>query len=127
MVGGAREADEENRVSRSTKAGENLADIQTTSPTETNMSDRFVVCPHCRTHVPHGATVCTGCHSRVQYGPPPIAVPAALVLSAIAGTKMGATFVPWLGWATFFLCTVALLAGAAHLFKDRIVFYLPSR
>jgi len=90
------------------------------------MSDRFIVCPHCHNQVSYGAIICTGCRSRVQYGTPPIAVGAVLVLAAIAGVKVGAATVSWLGWAAFLLCSVGLLMGAARLFKDRVVFYLSA-
>lgn len=44
-------------------------------------------CPHCHTHVPRGARVCTGCQAEVEYGASPAL--CYLILAASIGIGYG--------------------------------------
>lgn len=44
-----------------------------------------LVCSHCRTDVPRGASVCTGCQAEVEYGSPGSLYVAALAAAAFVG------------------------------------------
>jgi hypothetical protein len=48
-----------------------------------------LVCPHCKTTVPHGARVCTGCQAEVHYGVPPALLGASLVVAIGLGFYVG--------------------------------------
>lgn len=44
------------------------------------MTERLITCPHCRSKISHGASVCSGCRSEIQYGMPPIMRLVALLV-----------------------------------------------
>jgi len=72
------------------------------------------VCPHCRTEVPSGATVCTGCQAEVEYGPPKEAFMALLVIAAMLGGWLGSATNSVVGWIVF---AAVLVAGSVACFK----------
>lgn len=78
----------------------------------------YHVCPHCRTKVPSGATVCTGCQAEVSYGVPGGAILAVLIISA----WIALAFCGWtsLGLVVFFV--LVFLGGflCFRVFKNRV-------
>jgi len=85
-----------------------------------------LVCPHCRSDVPRGARVCTGCKAEVEYGASPRAtIQAALAAAVLAGLLF--TQIPHVPWWVAVLAAVGAFFGATYLyatyFADRIVFY----
>jgi hypothetical protein len=76
------------------------------------------VCPHCRTEVPHGASVCTGCQAEVEYGTPFWAFAAVFVVAAILGVAVGGTA----GWIVFAILLAAGLVGCSKVFANRVSF-----
>ena len=81
-----------------------------------------VVCPHCRTNVPHGARVCTGCQAEVEYGTPPAAIVFSFFIAAFLGWWTGSATHPIVGWLVFALALGGAIYGCSQLFKDRINF-----
>jgi membrane protein implicated in regulation of membrane protease activity len=89
------------------------------------MSD--MTCPHCHSHVPRGALVCTGCKAEIEYGAPGrIMMVIALVAAVIAGFLLS-QILPFLPWWSVGLAGMIAFFGAAYLtgkyFGNRIVFY----
>jgi hypothetical protein len=87
------------------------------------MSD--LVCPHCYTEVPRGASVCRGCQAEIEYGTPAAAIVAVAIASLFLAIKTVAfipdslSFLPWVvGIGSF-------IAGSIFCFRfyeDRVVF-----
>lgn len=87
------------------------------------MSD--LVCPHCYTEVPRGASVCRGCQAEIEYGTPTAAIVAVAIASLFLAIKTVAfipaslSFLPWIvGIGSF----IAGGTFCSKLFKDRVVF-----
>lgn len=84
-----------------------------------------LTCTHCRTGVPRGATVCTGCQAEVEYGPEKAFFGAALLVAAVAGYQVhrhlpeSLSVVGWIAGAVVF---VGLSVLIQKMFGDRVVF-----
>jgi len=98
-----------------------------------------IICTHCMTAVPHGATVCRGCKAEVEYGVSQGMCTVLSVASALLGlVVVGAldsirerfstldNFSPTTGIALWGIAVIALYAGGRYLlrkwYKDRVVF-----
>jgi len=83
-----------------------------------------LICPHCRTQVPRGATVCTGCQAEVKYGPANGLFGGALLVAAFVGFKAGHLLsgVPYSGWATGLVVFGGLSMLINKVYSDRVVF-----
>lgn len=81
-----------------------------------------VICPHCRTDVPYGARVCTGCQAEAEYGTPPAAILFAILASAFIGWKAGASTHQIVGWIVFIALLIGAIYGCTRIFKDRVNF-----
>lgn len=84
--------------------------------------DSYLICPHCRTRVPHGANVCTGCQAEVEYGAPPAAVLAVLIIAGVVGFWVGSHTMTWLGWTTFVVALLVGIGGCFSMFEHRVYF-----
>lgn len=84
-----------------------------------------LICPHCRTQVPRGATVCTGCQAEVKYGPANGLFGAALLAAAVVGYKVGHMLpesMSFGGWVAGLLVFGGLSAVIQKFYGDRVVF-----
>ncbi|MGF6642057.1 hypothetical protein P3T17_000176 [Paraburkholderia sp. GAS82] len=86
------------------------------------MSD--LICPHCKTTVPHGASVCTGCHAELEYGTPPFLLGAILLGAIILGLYVGNGMNGGglVGTVAGVVAFAALFAWLNKAFRDRVVF-----
>jgi hypothetical protein len=80
------------------------------------------VCPHCRTEVPHGANVCTGCQAEIEYGTPNSAFLAVFIAATFLGAWIGANSNSVVGWITFVVILVGGVFGCYKLFANRVDF-----
>ncbi len=81
-----------------------------------------MTCPHCRTSVHVGASVCTGCQAEVDYGTPRfvmILIPIAAFFLTGQIANLLSIDANWLGWTIFALLVVGGGFGAKKLFKNR--------
>ncbi len=84
-----------------------------------------LICSHCRTGVPRGATVCTGCQAEVAYGPENGYFGAALLAGAFAGYEAHRMLPESLSvgaWIVGGLVFVGLSFLIQKVFGDRVVF-----
>jgi hypothetical protein len=84
-----------------------------------------LVCPHCRSQVPRGATVCTGCQAEVKYGPANGLFGAALLAGAFVGYKVGHALpdsMSFGGWIAGLAVFGGLAALIRKFYSDRVVF-----
>lgn len=84
-----------------------------------------LTCTHCRTGVPRGATVCTGCQAEVEYGPEKGFFGAALLVAGIAGYQAHQHLPESLsvgGWIVGAVVFVALSVLIQKVFGERVVF-----
>jgi hypothetical protein len=84
-----------------------------------------LICSHCRTEVPRGATVCTGCQSEVEYGPEKGYFGAALLAAAFAGYQAHRHLPESMSvgsWIVGVLVFVGLSALIQKAFGNRVVF-----
>ncbi|MFL9882026.1 hypothetical protein PQR66_03260 [Paraburkholderia agricolaris] len=84
-----------------------------------------LICPHCRTQVPRGATVCTGCQAEVKYGAANGFFGGALLVAAVVGIEVdkilpGALSV--VGWVTGLVVFGGLSVVIQKFYGDRVVF-----
>lgn len=85
-----------------------------------------LICPHCRTQVPRGATVCTGCHAEVKYGPANGLYGAAFLAGAFAGFMVGHGLpesLSFVGWVVGALVFGGLSYLVNKVWADRVVFH----
>lgn len=96
------------------------------------MTERLITCTHCRSKIPLGANVCSGCRAEIECGTPN----AMLLLALLIPGALGFSFVKYLHanvdfsntalWTIWGVITVAgfgvLAWGMAKLFKNRIEF-----
>lgn len=84
-----------------------------------------LTCPHCRSLVPRGATVCRGCQAELKYGPANGMFGGALLVAAVVGIEVdkilpGALSI--VGW----IAGIAVFAGLSALvqkkYADRVIF-----
>ncbi|WP_156521191.1 hypothetical protein [Halothiobacillus diazotrophicus] len=80
------------------------------------------VCPHCRTEVPQGANVCTGCQAEIEYGTPNAAFIAVFLAAALLGGWIGTNVNSTVGWIAFAIILVGGLIGCFKLFTNRVSF-----
>lgn len=76
-------------------------------------------CPHCRTHIPAGASICTGCGAREGYASPGdsrnrivMGLVLAVAVALMSPFIFGSTGVLYF---TVPVCLVLILIGANHL------------
>jgi hypothetical protein len=92
-----------------------------------------IICTHCMTAVPHGATVCRGCKAEIEYGVPDSTYGVLVLGSALLGLGVIIALAPMLERFSMFLefvlwCIVfiALFARGLRIvekrYKDRVVF-----
>lgn len=84
-----------------------------------------LICSHCRTGVPRGATVCTGCQAEVEYGPEKGYFGAALLAAAFAGYQAHRVLPDSLSvgsWIIGVLVFAGLSALIQKAFGNRVVF-----
>ncbi len=84
-----------------------------------------MTCTHCRTGVPRGATVCTGCQAEVEYGPARGLFGAALLAAAFAGYQAHRHLPESMsvgGWVTGAVVFVGLSLLIQKMFGGRVVF-----
>lgn len=84
-----------------------------------------LICTHCRTGVPRGATVCTGCQAEVEYGPEKSYFGAALLAAAFVGYQVHLHLPESLsvgGWVVGVLVFAGLSVLIQKMFGDRVVF-----
>ena len=98
-----------------------------------------IICTHCMTAVPHGATVCRGCKAEIEYGVSQGMYTVLSVASALLGlVVVGAldsirerfstlgNSSPTSGIALWGIAVIALYAGGRYLlrkrYKDHVVF-----
>jgi len=81
-----------------------------------------VKCGLCHTFVPARAEICTGCHARVRYGPPPLLNLIWIGASVVVGmylARNGGNVVGWgVGIVMYILGALVLL----RKFKDHVTF-----
>ncbi|BBP01657.1 hypothetical protein [Sulfuriferula nivalis] len=82
------------------------------------MSD--LICPHCHTEVPHGATVCRGCQAEVEYGVPGGVLIFLLIVAIIAGIATRNMMLG--GWILFIIILIGGGITFNKLFSNRISF-----
>lgn len=86
------------------------------------------LCPFCHTSVPHGATVCTGCHAELEYGPPNVYFVVAAIAGIFLGVKLSdATGISGLGWAAGVATFVGGSLWVNKMFAHRVVFRRVSK
>lgn len=84
-----------------------------------------MTCTHCRTGVPRGVTVCTGCQAEVEYGPARGLFGAALLAAAFAGYQAHRHLPESMsvgGWVTGAVVFVGLSLLIQKMFGGRVVF-----
>lgn len=84
----------------------------------------MMICPHCRTEVPHGAKVCRGCQAEIEYGTPNFVGFIILLLSILAGFKLHSLFENlWISIiASGMLFFVMMFISEVKLFPNRVNF-----
>lgn len=81
-----------------------------------------LICPHCRSEVPRGATVCRGCQAEIEYGSPKEAAVLVMILAGAAGLYLGNTIYSLVGWIAFVLLLIFGVKFFRTAYKHRVVF-----
>ncbi len=48
-------------------------------------NQRLITCVHCRSDIPHGASVCKGCRAEIKYGTPGFFMLVGFILPIVVG------------------------------------------
>ncbi|WP_025903372.1 zinc ribbon domain-containing protein [Tatumella sp. UCD-D_suzukii] len=92
------------------------------------MNTEMMICPHCKSEIPHGANVCRGCQAEIRYGTPGLFMLAGFILPLLATSwilnalRTHSTFVMWfiglpltvIGWLFFYKLSQKLFSRRIH-------------
>lgn len=94
-------------------------------------NENMITCPHCRSEIPDGASVCRGCNAEIKYGTPLFFIIFGIVapfffaawISKLLG--IGAGILEWIvivpltlsGWFLFFKIGQKMYSGKARFIR----------
>ena len=95
-------------------------------------NENMMVCPHCRSEIPHGANVCRGCQAEIKYGTPiffillGVAAPFFFAAWVSKWLGIGAGVMEWVvivpltlvGWFLFFKLSQRMYSGKSRFIRQ---------